>query len=61
MVIEPLYYGASRDEADQALILKVANLREESIAVQLELEDMCGSVLRGTIYTMQADPAAEMI
>ena len=59
VVIEPLYYGASRDEADQALILKVANLREESIAVQLELEDMCGSVLRGTIYTMQADPAAE--
>ena len=59
VVTEPLYYRASRDEADQAVILKVANLQEESVDTMVTLEGMEGKSLRGTVYTMQSAPEAE--
>lgn len=59
VVVEPLYYGASRDTADRAVILKVVNLQEESVETMVTLEGMEGRALRGTVYTMQSVPTAE--
>ena len=59
VVTEPLYYGASRDEADQTVILKVVNLQEQGVSAHIIMKGMCGSRLQGTVYTMQADLAAE--
>ena len=59
VMTEPLYYGASRDEADQTVILKVVNLQEQGVSAHIIMKGMCGSRLQGTVYTMQADLAAE--
>lgn len=59
VVTEPLYYGGSRDEADQTVILKVVNLQEQGVSAHIIMKGMCGSRLQGTVYTMQADLAAE--
>ena len=59
VVTEPLYYGASRDEADQTVILKMVNMQEQGVSAHIIMKGMCGSRVQGTVYTMQADLAAE--
>ncbi len=58
VVIEPLYYTASEDETDGAIIIKVANLQEEAVNVQINLRDWQLKRVNGKIFTMDYDREA---
>ena len=39
--------------------VEVVNLQEQGVSAHIIMKGMCGSRLQGTVYTMQADLAAE--
>jgi len=56
-VIEPLYYTASIEDASGDIILKVINVQEKPVSVQILLEGNQKPVLQGKIFEMSGyDP-----
>lgn len=52
VMIEPLYYSASKDLQTGEIILKVINVREESCSAVIDLMNAEGNQIKGNVYYM---------
>lgn len=52
VVIEPLYYSASKEDESGDIIVKVVNVQENSVLVNLVFEDISQEILEGSIFEM---------
>jgi len=58
VIIQPLYYTASVDEKDDSVIIKVVNLKQEDVSMEITLNGAIGRV-NGQVFEMAYQPEEE--